>query len=80
MTRKRNIKPIFYNDEKEMDKPLSELIEDIRNDLSKIRGKIYDIRTIYGREDQLEHLEGGLSCIIVAASYTVDDLKKIEKT
>jgi hypothetical protein len=70
--------PIFYKDTKEMDKPLSELMEELRIDISLIRGKLGDIKNSYGWEDSIEHLEGGLTCILVAMHETMQEWKKFE--
>jgi len=74
---KRNL--IYYKSEEEFNKPVSELIEQLRSELSKTRGKIYDIRHNHGFEDKLEHIEGGLTCIISAMANTVKDFKDWEE-
>lgn len=58
--------PIFYESIEEMNKPGSELIDDLRKELSRIRGKISDIKYVFGMGDNLDHLEGGITCIISA--------------
>jgi hypothetical protein len=35
--------PIYYNNVEEMDKPMSELINELRNELSRTRGKLHDL-------------------------------------
>lgn len=40
--------PTQYKNYKEMDKPISVLMKDLRNDLSTIRGKMFDITQSYG--------------------------------
>lgn len=70
--------PIFYKNSDEMDKPLSELIEELRCDISKIRGKLYDIRNSYGWGDRIEHIEGGLTCILSAMYLTMQEFKLFE--
>lgn len=72
-------KPIFYKSEEEFDKHVSELIEQLRSDLSKVRGKLYDIRSAHGFRDKIEHLEGGLTCIISAMANTVRDFEEWEE-
>ena len=72
-------KPIFYNSVKEMDKPVSELIEELRSELAKTRVKLYDIKSKNGFRDKIEHLEGGLTCIISAMANTVRDFEEWEE-
>ena len=80
MERKNNdIRPIFYKSADEMDKPVSELIEELRTDITNVRGKLGDIRRSYGWDDRIEHLEGGLTCMLVAMYDTMETLKKFEE-
>ena len=69
-------KPIYYKNAEEMDKPLSELMEQLRTDLSKIRGKLFDIKMSYGEEDRIEHLEGGLTCMLVAMHSIMEEWRE----
>lgn len=71
--------PIFYKNVEEMDKPLSELMESLRNDLAKIRGKLSDIKWSYGWEDRIEHIEGGLSCLLVAMYAVKQEWERFEE-
>ena len=70
--------PIYYNNAKEMDKPLSELMEELRTDLSKVRGKLFDIKQSFGWKDRIEHIEGGLTCMLIAMYGTMEEWKKFE--
>ena len=70
--------PIFYKDAAEMDKPLSVLVEELRSQVSKIRGKLADIRYSYGWDDRIEHLEGGFTCMLVAMYGTMKEMKEFE--
>lgn len=74
----RKITPISYNNIEEMGKPISELIEELRTDLAKVRGKVLDIRRIYGYDDRLEHVEGGITCLISAMYNSMMEFKKRE--
>lgn len=69
---------ISYKEE-EFDKSISELLECLRSDLAKIRGKVKDIQHNHGYKDRLELFEGGITCIISAMSNSVDEFKKIEE-
>ena len=75
----KNLNPIFYKNSEEMNKPTSELIESLRNDIASVRGKLGDIRRSYGWDDRIDFLEGGLTCMIVAMAYTVDEIREFEK-
>ena len=75
----KDTNPIYYKNADEMDKPLSELMEELRNDVSRIRGKLHDIKRSYGWEDRIEHIEGGLTCMLVAMHGTMEEWKKFEE-
>jgi len=72
-------KPIYYKSKEELDKPLYDLMEQLRNDVSNVRGKLHDIKYTYGWEDRIEHLEGGLTCMLVAMYETGKEWKKFEE-
>lgn len=76
---KKPINPIFYKNAEEMDKPLSELMEELRNDLSRIRGKLHDIRYAYGWEDRIKHIEGGITCMLIAMYHTMEEWQGFER-
>ena len=76
----KKFNPIFYKSAQEMDKPLSELIEQLRIDVSEVRGKLSDIRQAYGWNDRIEHIEGGLTCVLVAMHSTMIEWKQFERT
>lgn len=71
--------PIFYNSAEEMDKPLSELIEDLRKEIARIRGKLSDIRYSYGWEDRIDFIEGGLTCMLIAMHSTMQEMQQFEE-
>ncbi len=70
--------PIYYKSAEEMDKPMSELIDELRSEISRTRGKLHDIKMSYGWNDWIENYEGGLTCMISAMSNFQDELKKFE--
>jgi len=72
-------KPIYFNNKEEMDKPLYDLMEQLRIDVLNIRGKLWDIKQTYGWEDRIEHLEGGLTCMLVAMHAMGIEWKEFEK-
>jgi len=71
--------PIYYASAEEMDKPVSVLVNELRNELVRIRGKIFDIRYSCGWKEQLEYIEGGLSCLIVSLYYEATEIKNFEE-
>lgn len=69
--------PIWYK-ESDLEKQPHELIEDLRRDVAIIRGKLYDIKSTYGWEDRIEHLEGGLTCLIAAMYQVQSEFEEFE--
>jgi hypothetical protein len=63
----------------EMDKPLSELMEQLRSEIVKTRGKLSDIKRSYGWDERIEHIEGGLTCILIAMWNTMEEWKLYEE-
>lgn len=70
--------PIYYKNSEEMDKPLNILMEELRCDISKVRGKLSDISRSYN-VTSTEHLEGGLTCMLVAMHATMMEWKEMEE-
>jgi len=54
-------------------------MEDLRSDIVKVRGKLFDIKQSYGWEDKIEYIEGGLTCILVAMYDTMQEWKRVEE-
>lgn len=71
--------PIYYKNKEELDKPLFQLMEQLRIEVANVRGKLYDIKRTYGWEDRIEHLEGGLTCMIVAMNSIGLEWKEYEE-
>ena len=71
--------PIYYKNIEEMNRPISFLTEKLRDDITIVRGKIQDLVRSFGWEDRFSHIEGGLTCILVAMYDTVEEMKKIEE-
>ena len=78
MSKKTEYNPIFYKSKEEMDRPLSELMEELRLEISRIRGKLFDIKHTYGWEDRIDFIEGGLTCMLVAMHSTMEEWKRFE--
>ena len=74
----KDTNPIYYKSSQEMDKPMSELINELRNELSETRGKLHDIKRSFGWGEWIEAYEGGLTCMISAMSNFQDHIKKFE--
>lgn len=71
--------PIFYKNAAEMDNPLCELMEELRLDITKVRGKLMDIRRSFGWDEQIIPLEGGLTCMLVSMYYLMEEWKRFEE-
>ena len=70
--------PIFYKNAEEMDRPLSELMEELRNEISRVRGKLHDIKYSYGWGDRIEPIEGGLTCMLIAMYSVTEEWRQFE--
>jgi len=75
----KNRNPIYYKNAKDMDKPLSELMEDLRTEIDNVRGKLYDIKQSYGWEDRIQFIEGGLTCLLISMHSTTKEWQEFEK-
>lgn len=53
-----------------------ELIEEVRNGLSHLRGQLADIRRAYGWDDRIEQSEGALTVLICALAYASEELRE----
>lgn len=79
MTRvNKDTKPIYYENAKEMDKPLSELMEELRMEIDKTRGKLHDMKRSYGWDDRIEPLAGGLTSLLMAMYVVMMEFKEYE--
>ena len=70
--------PLYYKSAEEMDKPLSELMEGLRMEIVKTRGKMHDIKNSYGWADRIEPLEGGLTCMLISMHSIMEEFKQFE--
>lgn len=69
-------KPIYGTD---FSKPLSQLIEGLRNEIGKIRGQLSDISYAYpGWGERLKSVEGLLTCGLVALYNTKEEMTASE--
>ena len=59
-------------------KPVSVLIEDIRKELTTARGHVTDIMHGSGWEDRVKHIEGLLTCGLVALYTAKEEISKSE--
>lgn len=67
--------PIY---ETNLARPCSELTNEIRDKLTEFRGNFSDMRRAYPVWEQLESIEGLLTCAISYLYSTVDDMRKNE--
>jgi hypothetical protein len=70
--------PVYYKSAEEMDKSISVLVNELGNNLAHIRGKLHDIQNSYGWKEQTDYIEGSLTCLIIAMSYTISEMQKFE--
>lgn len=68
----------IYLTEEHLNKPASELVEDVRNGLNKLRGQLWEIKDIYGHKDWIEFAEGSMTCLIMALHLSIEEIKKVE--
>ena len=68
-----------FQKEKIEHKKRSELIEEIRNEITAIRHKIHDIKKVRGPEDWYNHIEGGLTCMLVTLAHLRKELEEVEQ-
>lgn len=67
--------PIYGTD---VSQPLSKLMEGWRSDLVRVRGQMSDFATARGWKEELETLEGGLTCMLVAMYNTLERARENE--
>ena len=67
--------PIYGTD---FNKPVSQLIEDVRNTITDARGKLQDIVYGVGWEDRLDHIMGLLTCGLVALHASKEEIYEFE--
>ena len=68
----------IYKTEGLADKPISLLIEELRSRISNCRGNLFDIIHERGWEDRLEHVEGLLTCGLVALNVSRKEIYEFE--
>jgi hypothetical protein len=73
------MKTIYYKTEESFDKPTSVLLEELRNEIAIVRGKIQDIYLNLGEKERLAHIEGLLTCGLIALYDAKKEYEKIEK-
>jgi hypothetical protein len=61
------------------DKPISELIEDIRSILVQARGKLADLKYGLGHKDRFQPAEGGITCIISHLYNVANEFRELER-
>lgn len=69
MEKTQKYNPIYLTPE-EANKPFDELVDSVRSDLTRLRGKIFDIQRLHpGWGARVDYAEGALTCVIVALHY-----------
>jgi len=79
MPKNKDYNPIFYKNLSELDKPISVLVDEIRRELSVIRGKFHDIVGYHGFEDSFKDAPGFLTFGISALYIIKERFEKLEK-
>ena len=70
-------RPIWASIQELEDQPPWQLVESIRADLSRLRGKLYDLYTADKLwKDHLTPAEGGITCVLQSLADAVDEMKK----
>jgi hypothetical protein len=71
--------PIYLTKE-EAERDFDEIVETIRLDLARLRGKIHDVQRMWpGWRERVDMADGGLTCIIMALYSGVEEYKSIHK-
>jgi hypothetical protein len=73
---RENLKPIYGTD---LSKPVEELLKEIRNKITNLRGQLHDIRNRWPAQDSLEDVEGLLTCGLVTLYYEIEQIEKNKK-
>lgn len=70
-------RPIWATIEELEGQPFYKMVESIRADLAKLRGKLYDLYTADKLwKDRLTPAEGGITCVLQSLADAADDMKK----
>jgi hypothetical protein len=73
---RKNSKPIFGAD---LSKPLSEVVEDVRNMLTAARGQLSDISFRHrGWGEHLAPMEGLLTCGLISLHFVMEQMREHE--
>jgi hypothetical protein len=76
LAEKARERPIYGTDFR---KPLSQIIEDIRDQLVMMRGRLYDISSAYPSwKEKTDPVEGLLTCGLVALHYVAEKMRASE--
>ncbi len=63
----------------EIEKQPDELIEDVRNGLSHLRGQLGDIARAYGWEDRIGHNQSAITVLLISLAYAMDEIKEFRR-
>lgn len=78
VTARRQVRAPIYLDG--FNKPLSEIVQDIRSDLATARGKLADIGDAFPLwRGRLEDAEGLLTCGVIALHRYMEEMREYEK-
>ena len=64
----------------EIEGPPAELVESVRNDIAKLRGKLGDLTRAYPVwRERVEHAQGALTCVLVALHESMEEMQAHHK-
>ena len=71
--------PIYLTKE-EAERDFDEIVETIRWDLTRLRGKLHDVQRMWpGWSERVDMAEGGITCVIMALHDGMTEYKRVHK-
>lgn len=71
--------PIYLTKE-EAERDFDEIVETIRWDLTRLRGKLHDVQRMWpGWRERVDMADGGITCVIMALHEGVEEYKRVHK-
>lgn len=71
--------PIYLTTE-ESKRDFDEIVETIRWDLTRLRGKLHDVQRMWpGWRERVDMADGGITCVIMALHDGVEEYKRVHK-
>jgi hypothetical protein len=71
--------PIYLTKE-EAERDFDEIVETIRWDLTRLRGKLHDVQRMWpGWRERVDMADGGITCVIMALHDGMEEYKRVHK-